>query len=129
VYVYQIEDILDPANVPSTPGEIGTYLSSPSAVWEAPESLRDDISPCQVFDIAIDDRGLSSTGIYVAVRRVGVVILELDTAQLPATLTQREIIQTPAYPTAVHVRVNEDGSRHLVMSDYGGGIRIYGEED
>jgi hypothetical protein len=27
------------------------------------------------------------------------------------------------------VRVNADGSRHLVMSDYGGGIRIYGEED
>jgi hypothetical protein len=25
--------------------------------------------------------------------------------------------------------VNADGSRHLVMSDYGGGIRIYGEEN
>lgn len=66
--------------------------------------------------------------VYVAVRRLGVLALRFDPQQAqPADrLTTQSHIQTAEHATALHLRENLDGSRHLLVSDYGGGIRLYG---
>ena len=63
---------------------------------------------------------------YLAARRVGVEVLEFDPTALPdSRLTQVARIQMAEYPVSTHVRQNADGSQHLIVSDYGGGIRVY----
>ena len=96
------------------------------ATWESPEAFFDDL-PSAVFDIAIDYRGGETALVYVAVRRVGVMVLRFDPdAPNPLdVLTEVERIQTAEYTSSVHVREYPTGVRHLIVSDYGGGIRVY----
>ncbi len=127
LYVYSIEDILD--MVPPDPNDVGAVLDSSYRVasWTAPMSLLDDMQT-NIFDVAIDHRpGGNIANVYVAVRRVGVVILQFSISGPQIDLTEIERIQTPGNPTSVFVR-EDAGTYHLLVNDNGGGIRVYGEE-
>ena len=123
VYVHEIQDILqetDPNKSVSDELLLTRWLTPPAQFDELPNAA---------FDIAIDYRGGSAATVYVAVRRVGVVILNFDpAATVGQELVQVGRIQTGDHASAVHLRINPNGTRHLVVSDYGGGIRLYGEE-
>ncbi|MCP3914067.1 MAG: hypothetical protein GY711_00750 [bacterium] len=123
VYVYTITDILDV--VPSDPSHpVDGRLSSQflRASWTAPPSTIDDLQT-NVFDVAADYRGGDTANLYVATRRVGVIVLEFDPlSQTPLTEINR--FQTPDYPVSLHVRQDTD---KLLVNDYGGGIRVYGD--
>lgn len=89
-------------------------------------SLHDDLRT-NVFDVAIDYRGTNTANVYVAVRRIGVVVLRFR-PDLATPLMEIGRIQTPDYPVALAVRhIESTGVRHLLVNDFGGGIRVFGE--
>ena len=123
LYVYSVEDLLTYTEPDSAlPPE--TLVAS----WYAPPSGFDDL-PEFVFDVAVDYRGGKTAMVYVPVRRVGVVALRFDPRAAEGAPILEEVgrIQTAEYVFAVDLRTNGDGSRHLVVTDHGGGIRVYGE--
>ena len=98
--------------------------------WETPEAMFDEL-PNSMFDVAIDFQGGETAIVYVAVRRIGVVVLRFDPTLASADdrLQIIERIQTGEHASAVHLRENGDGTRHLLVSDYAGGIRLYGADE
>jgi hypothetical protein len=118
-----IEDILDVVPTsPDDPAQAELDASFRVAAWTAPLSQYDDIQT-NVFDVGVDHRGGDKALFYVAVRRVGVIVLEFDPAsQTP--LVEIDRIQTPDFPGKVEVRQDNDT---LIVNDYGGGIRVYEE--
>ena len=67
--------------------------------------------------------------VHVAARRIGVVQLRFDPDPPVggSVLTEEETLQTAEYVYGLEIRVNEDLSRNLVITDHGGGIRVYEE--
>jgi hypothetical protein len=123
VYVYEITDVVD-----QTVTEFGTDDVLPDSfrltTWESPPNLFDD-QPSEVFDIAVDAGSEGKATVYVGVARVGIEVLEFD--PLSATPLQKiERLQTPGRAAGLEVRVGSGGEHHLLVTDYGGGIRIYG---
>jgi hypothetical protein len=123
LYVHEIQDILT-----HTDPEENLHSQLLVARWESPEALFDDL-PTNVFDVEVDHRGGETATVYVAVRRVGIVVLDFNpAASLPNDrLTEVERLQCPGQTSALHLVETQDGSHHLLVSDYVGGIRIYGE--
>ena len=125
VYVHEIQDIL---SMRDPDAQIDNSLMvadwRPSALLS---SYFDDL-PETVWDIVIDDPGSGTkANVYVSVRRVGVQILEFDPT-LPAgqRFTELDLIQTAEYAMGLVLRTVE-GERQLVVSDHGGGIRVFGD--
>ena len=125
VYVHEIQDIL---SMRDPDAQIDNSLMvadwRPSALLS---SYFDDL-PETVWDIVIDYPGSGTkANVYVSVRRVGVQILEFDPT-LPAgqRFTELDLIQTAEYAMGLVLRTVE-GERQLVVSDHGGGIRVFGD--
>jgi len=83
-----------------------------------------------IMDMEVDYRGGATAIVYLTIRRIGVVMLRFDpdgTQGAPLELLGR--IQLPeALQDNLHLRTNELDEVQLLVNDYGGGIRLFGEE-
>lgn len=129
LYVYSIIDIASSSGI-----DTALDNNDPTklvATWNSKANFFDD-QPSLIWDIAIDYRGGTSEKamIYVTSPRVGVQVLEFEVksgSTTQPTLTFKKLIQSSGWTTGVDVRENADGSRHLLVSENGGGFRVFEE--
>lgn len=80
-----------------------------------------------LFDIEIDYSGGSKAIVYAAMRGEGVQLLRFDPNAVDI-LEELTLVQTPGNASSVHLRTLPGSGKQLVVSDYEGGIRLYGPE-
>ena len=127
VYVYSIGHVLDEDDDPEA--DLDHLLV---AEWQSEDCLIDDL-PTALYDIAIEPGNLGAF-VYVAARRVGIEALRFAATEAVYAdrLTRIGRIQTSEYASCVQVRPlggQHAGKHHVIVSDYGGGVRVYGEPE
>ncbi|MDA1349253.1 MAG: hypothetical protein O3A47_10400 [Chloroflexi bacterium] len=122
IYAYDITDILAATDPKVDLG--GTAIGS----WTAPLTTFDDL-PTSIFDVAVDHGGGETAIIYVGARRGGVHALRFDPNDVTGVGEPFQSLghmQTPADASGLHLQTSSYGTRQLLVSDYGGGLRLYG---
>lgn len=97
------------------------------AEWQTPPSFFDDLDNI-ILDIEVDTVGPTEARILVAVRRGGVVHVDFNPGLGSSAFTDSHpqgTLQTPEYASALSIQQVPGGQR-LVVSDYGGGLRLFG---
>ena len=122
IYAYDITDILAATDPKVDLG--GTAIGS----WTAPLTTFDDL-PTSIFDVAVDHGGGETAIIYVGARRGGVHALRFDPNDVTGVGEPFQSLghmQTPADASGLHLQTSSYGTRQLLVSDYGGGLRLFG---
>ena len=83
-----------------------------------------------VWDLAIDYPGSGTkANFYVSTRRLGIQVLEFDptvAGDPEDRFAELDLIQTGDYAMGLALQVAEN-QKQLVVSDHGGGTRVFGE--
>ncbi len=132
--VYDLTDLL---SLP--PGTVIAGVNDPVATYSPIPCFSDDL-PCNVFGVEVDHAVWNESGtvrdelyVYLPVRRVGIEVLRFVPPAGTGTgsFVIADRIQTPGQVGDVQIRsTTSDGTeiRELLVSDFTGGIRVYGYE-
>ncbi|MFT7676828.1 MAG: hypothetical protein ACI8QC_000804 [Planctomycetota bacterium] len=125
IYAYEVQDILSAAD-PNNDVALDIF-----AEWSTPPSLFDDLDNI-ILDLEVLGVDQGKAYLVVAVRRVGVVHVTFDPTAGAGAFTDTHpsgTLQTSEYASALIVQpvpVADGGGERLIVSDYGGGVRVYG---
>jgi hypothetical protein len=113
VHAYEISDILR--------GTAPVFQDS----WYPPLGLQDRLTN-NIRDVVVD-RDANVVHVYVAVQRIGIVVLRVDLSTTGAlTLTEVARIDDVKEPLTLHLRVEpQSGERLLYVSDNRQALRVY----
>jgi hypothetical protein len=119
IRVYRVDDLL-----PFSAQDLHA-AGAQVAAWQTQQGLFDDL-PSNIMDITIDHRGTGQALVYVGTRRVGIDVLEFDAVDPQAvSLIWSKRIQTGEFVSGTTLQELPGGPTRLVISDYGGGVRVY----